>query len=113
MIRSFNARVAAVAMASVLAAACSNSAYAVTLKQLQNQLDRSKVAAGSVPGHPDQMITTRQQNRAIRHNMHVFLQSQIKRPPPPDLTIHKVPADDGPVRGGVIIDHPEEGLQGS
>jgi hypothetical protein len=113
MIPSFNARVAAVAMASVLAAACSNSAHAVTLKQLQNQLDRSKVAAGSVPGHPGQMITTRQQNRAIRHNTHDFLQGQIKRPPPANVTIHKVPADGGPVRGGGIIDHPEEGLQGS
>jgi hypothetical protein len=113
MISSFNARVAAAAMAGVLVGACSNSANAVTLKQLQSQLDRSKVAAGSVPGHPGQMITTPQQNRAIRHNTHIFMQSQIKRPPPPNMTLHKVPADGGPVRGGVIIDHPEEGLQGS
>jgi hypothetical protein len=54
MITFSAARAASLALIGFLIV--SAPAHAVTVKQLQQQLNAKKVRAGSVPGHPNQMI---------------------------------------------------------
>jgi hypothetical protein len=101
------AQLTATAFAGMLATVvAADTASAETLQHLRNdlkmrELDKPKVRAGSVPGHPDEMIST----------------TPKKPPPPPTTRFVREPNPDepgyvAPVRRGRPIDHPEEGLVG-
>jgi hypothetical protein len=101
------AQLTATAFAGMLATiVAADTASAETLQHLRNDLkmrefNKPKVRAGSLPGHPNKMIST-----------------TPKRPPPaPTTRIVREPNPDepgyvAPVRHGRPIDHPEEGLVG-
>jgi hypothetical protein len=71
-------------LATVVAA---DAAFAVTLEQLRNDLkmrdlDKPKVRAGSLPGHPDKMLVPKSKSTDVR-----------KPPPAPAVIINHLPSD--------------------
>ena len=73
--------------ATLVVVVAADTASAETLKHLQTQLDKPKVRAGSLPGHPDKDI------QRPKLKIHLKPVEPDRKPPPPNTTFIELPAD--------------------